>query len=842
MVLLLLGSLSSSIINASTSEENIGPWAPATVELSDSVSARTPLGDVVLTGYAANFTATENMAAVERDILLPVESLPRDENFIPRSYDSQYFVAWLESDETTWEPHSHLMNDAHALMWLKATESGVIGPEPGSVLRSGQQYGFLAAHGTITSSSPTYLPDGELTGDPFLELAGPLVTETQGVSNTGASDLGGVVVSGFMGFSGGDYSVNELGEVRITQDFTLPEIAARAGDNFAYTWAWMRPADTEVQVGFGMDFKARTATAHVNVTDGYFKQAREIPMQDGFIHRYWGVVFSLYLYFYPPHQGADQGLTPRSRLIWPFDPDTQGDLVAGGSDWEERWSDLSGGLAVELSGDRVIRFHEGSGPEETTTEEAAEGDEGENYGDGNGNGDSHLTGAGVLSYNLTTNYLGQDLVALTNITPFGSNESLVDAWGFSSLQIEGEDYPLTSDLLVDHSAQTGVWVFGVSIGWIWVSPIIQNGGDPAVKSDSWWWLYSPGGATAGLVFKIRNEVLVFAKIMIRPNEGFADIVIQAGAYTLDGEEREMKLWQHIDPSVEGNVVYADTPQDEEFGPMPTGTGGVSEHVQVTGADGRRVRWTPEDEGGVFCLVDHDELAPHPAQEADGEPITDVDIRFYTEHRNFGEEYYRAYAVYANTQFRITWGGDEPIYDVSIELPNKTDEVDPDGTLKVRPLVTNGGDTPIAFYVWLTMDGNPAVSSVRKLAPGETMEVPLEFDLGQFDRDGMNTTHHWNNFTIEGRHTVRVEVFPLGAEDGNTDDNAVSFELQVGETDDDGLFGDSGGSFCALIVLMIVIMIIAVILVMRKREQENDDYYDVEEESGDWDDDDEEYDV
>lgn len=813
MFLLLLGSISSPIMSIGTSEESIGPSATATVELSDSLGASTPLGDVVLTGYAANYTATENMAAVERDILLPVESLPRDENFIPESYDSQYFIAWLESDETKWEPHSHLMNNAHALMWLKATEQGPIGPEPGSVLTASQQYGFLATHGSIASSAPSYLPDGDLTGEPFLELAGPMVTETQGVSNSGASDLGGVVVSGFMGFSGGDYSVNEMGEARIYQNFSLPEIAARAGDNFAYTWAWIPPPDTEVDVGFAMDFESRTATAHVNVTSGYFKQAREIPMPGGFIHRYWGVVFSLYLYFYPTHQGSDQGLTPRSRLIWPFETESTGELVAGGANWEEQWTDLSGGLAIELEGNKVVRIHEGGVPDSTDNEYNAKDENGE---DGN-----HLTGAGVLSYNLTTDYLGQELVALTNITPFGSNESLVDAWGFSSLQIEGEDHPLTKDWLVDVSAHTGVWVFGVSIGWIWVSPIIQNGGDPAVKSDSWWWLYSPGGATAGLVFKVRDEVLVLAKIMIRPNEGFADIVIQAGAYTLDGEERDMKLWQHLDPSVEGNVVYADTPQDEEFGPMPTGTGGVSEHVQVTGDDGRRVRWTPEDEGGIFCIVDHDELVAHPAGDADGESITDVDIRFYTEHRNFGEEYYRAYAVYANTQFRISWGGDPPAYDVSMDLSDVPDEVEEEGTLKVRALVTNNGETPIAIYLWLSIDGNPAICTTRELVPGETMDVPLEFDLGQLAEDGMNTTHHWTNFTLKGDHTVRVEVFPLGAEDGNPDDNTVEFTVGVGESDDDGLFGVGAGSGWLILVLILIVLVVGLLIMWKRRTQDDE---------------------
>lgn len=146
-----------------------------------------------------------------------------------------------------------------------------------------------------------------------------------------------------------------------------------------------------------------------------------------------------------------------------------------------------GGTIVEEAENEENGGESGSqftGAGESTHEAGGEdGEYGDNEDDGNG---QHLTGAGVLTYNLTTNYLDQGFVALTNITPYGHNESLVDAWGFSSLQIEGEDYPLTSEWLVDHSSVSGVWVFGVSIGWIWVSPAIQNGGDPAVKSDSWW--------------------------------------------------------------------------------------------------------------------------------------------------------------------------------------------------------------------------------------------------------------------------------------------------------------------------------------------------------------------
>lgn len=817
------------------------------VELSDSVSASTSLGDIVLTGYAANYTATQTVVALERDVLLPVESLSRDENFLPESHDSQYFVAWLESDETTWEPHSHLLRDAHALMWLKASEQGPIGPEPGSVLLSGQQYGFLAAHGSMASNAPTYLPDGELTGEPFLELAGPLVTETQGVSNIGASDLGGVVVSGFMGFSGGDYQVSSMGAVSISQNFTLPEIATRSGDNYAYTWAWIRPPDTDVDVDFDMDFPSRSGTATVTVTDGYFKQARELTMPGGFVQRYWGVVFSLYLYFYPPHQEAEEGLTPHSRLLWPFGSDGVGELVAGGADWEESWSGLSEGIGIELVGNEVVRVFNGQkgtevGQEEQTdmgtsaltlgvgaSVEEAGGEDGDNEDDGNG---QHLTGAGVLTYNLTTDYLDQGFVALTNITPYGHNESLVDAWGFSSLQIEGEDYPLTDEWLVDHSSVSGVWVFGVSIGWIWVSPAIQNGGDPAVKSDSWWWIYTQGGATAGLVFKVRDEVLVIARIMIRPNEGFADIVIEAGAYTLDGEQKEMKLWQHLDPSVQGDVTYTEIQRSEEFGPEPVGDG---EDMEVSGSDGRRVRWLAQDTGGGFCLLDSGEIVAHPSEEADGDPITDQDIRFYLEHRNFGEEFYRAYAVYADSQFRITWGGEPPVYDVSVEMKKVPKHVKVTGSLdggggllNLNPTLTNNGDTPITCYLWVTIASHPAMWETVTLLPGEIKEVPMEFSFEGLGAHGMNTTHHWTNFSIEGTHQVYLEVFPLGAEDGNPDDNTVSFSLQVGEGDDDGFFS-SGGEGYALIgfVVCVVVLVIAIVLYRRREEEEPDM-------AGDWD--------
>jgi hypothetical protein len=869
-IFLIAGSLSSNIIRASVpplsasgvdGEPDVGPWASATVELSDSVGAATQLGDIVLTGYAANYTATENMAAVERDILFPVESLERDENFLPESHDSQYFVAWLESDETSWEPHSHLLNDAHALMWLKATESGVIGPDPGSVIREGQQYGFLATHGSIAMNPPAYLPEGKLTGEPFLELAGPIVTQTQGVSNTGASDLAGVVVSGFMGFSGGDYSVSENGEAHIFQDFTLPEIASRSGDNYAYTYGWMRPADTEVDVDITMDFETRSARAHVNVTSGYFKQARELPMENGFVQRYWGVVFSLYLYFYPPHQGADEGMTPRSRLLWSFEEDVTGELVAAGSDWEERWTDLKGGLGLELSGDEVVRMYagaqgaegdtgghsghsEGSGTESSEgTEDSGSGTErgegtgdrghgtgsgegsgnaGDGIGDGEGDGEgSHLTGAGVLQYNLSTDYLGQGLVALTDIKPYGSNTSLVDAWGFSSLQIEGEDYPLTKDDLVDHSSITGVWVFGMSIGWIWVSPIIQNGGDPAVKSDSWWWVQSPGGSTVGLVFKVRDEVLVLARIMIRPMEGFADIVIEAGAYTLDGEEKEMKLWQHLDPTIQGDVTYTNIQRNEEFGPEPTGDG---EDMVVTSADGQSVRWLAQDTGACFCLADSGEIESHPGQNTDGESITDQDVRFYLEHRNFGEEFYRAYEVRAHGQFRITWGGGAPVYDIALDVSDHPDEVDTDGTLSVNTEVTNNGDTPIACYVWLTLDGNPGPSGIVRLDPGESTEVILELDLDQLEQDGMNTTHQWTNFTLKGKHTVTVEAFPLGAEDSEPGNNVASFTIDVGGSDDDGFFG-GGGSIMWMLLLLLIIAVIIVVVVVVKRRDEDVDYGD-----------------
>ena len=41
-----------------------------------------------------------------------------------------------------------------------------------------------------------------------------------------------------------------------------------------------------------------------------------------------------------------------------------------------------------------------------------------------------------------------------------------------------------------------------------------------------WWIHAPGGSTVGLVFKVRNEVLVLARIMIRPGEEFADFVVE----------------------------------------------------------------------------------------------------------------------------------------------------------------------------------------------------------------------------------------------------------------------------------------------------------------------------
>jgi len=823
-LLLLVGTLVPLVTITEIAEA-----APlATVELSDSVGATTLLGDTVLTGYAANYTATQDVAAVERDVLLPVESLQRDENFLPQSYDSQYFVAWLESDETKWEPHSHLMGDAHALMWLKATEQGPIGPEPGSVLRSGQQYGFIASHGSMAMMAPPYLPNSAEKGDPFLELAGPVVTETQGVSNTGASDMVGVVMAGFAGIKGGDYDVDEQGVARLVHNFTLPEAASRAGDNYAYTWAWIRPQDTDVDVNFDFDFPGRQGTLEVTFTGGYWKEARELVMPSGFVQRYWGVVFSLYLYLFPPHQGADEGLTASSRLLWAQEENTVGELTTGGPWGEESWSDVTGGFGLQLRDSRVDRLFLGNQEKAVGVEDSEDKVSRRLNAQGEDNG-TQLTGAGQLSYVLDTNYLDQGYVAITNITPWGHDEPLVDAYGMANLVVEGEDHLLTNEWLVDHSSVTGVWVFGLSIGWITFSPTLQNSGNPSCKSDSWWWIYDPGGATVGLVFKFGEEVLVMARIMIRPHETFADIVIEAGAFTLDSEEREMKIFQHIDPRVEGTVSYTDLEQTEEFGPM---SGGNGEDVEVVDSGGRRVRWMPQDEGGIFCLADHGELVAHPREDIDGEPITDQDIRFYTEMRNFGGEAYRAYEVAAASQFRVSWGGDDPITDLILQLPEKPGTVEPGDTLELEALVTNAGTTMVQCYLWLTIDGEPAAVTTFKIGAGAQEAVKVTWTVAACG-EGSLAAHNWTNFSLEGKHAAHLELFPVGyLEEEDSEDNVVDFELTVEDAGDEGFFETGGGVAVGILALLAVVGV--AVFLWKKREEEEEEEYGEEEEDEDYD--------
>ncbi len=811
LIFLLLGSILTPV--ASVPEP--ASAALATVELSNTVGAKTPLGDTVLTGYAANYTATEDVAAVERDVLLPVESVVRDENFLPQSYDSQYFVAWLESDETTWEPHSHLMKDAHALMWLKATEQGPIGPEPGSVLQAGQQYGFIASHGSMAMNAPSYLPNSDKAGDPFLELAGPVVTETQGVSNTGASDMVGVVMSGFAGVKGGDYNADEEGAGRLVYNFTLPKAAVAAGqeENYAYTYAWMRPQDTNVQVWFGFDFENRQGTLNVNLTEGYWKEARELVMPGGFVQRYWGVVFSLYLYLFPTHQGTEDGLTPCSRLLWAQEEDTLGELTTGGPWGEESWSDITGGFGLQLRNSEVEEIYLGS-------LDAAKAEAKNDTGDGDN--DTQLTGRGQVSYKLDTNYLDQGFVAVTDITPWGHDEPLVDAYGMANLVVEGEDNFLTSEWLVDHSSVTGVWVFGMSIGWITPSPILQNEGNPACKSDSWWWIYDSGGATIQLAFKFNFEVFVMARIMVRPQDTFADIVIEAGAFTLDSQEREMKIFQHIDPGINGSVNYAGLPQDEEFGPLPVGTGGVSEYAEVVADDGKRVRWTPSDEGGIFCLADHNDLITHPNQGADGEPLTDQDVRFYTEMRNFGGEAYRAYEVAADSQFRISWGGEEPVTDLTLQLPKKPGKGETGETLELEAIVTNSGDIKVPCYLWLTIDGEPAAVTTFELEAGTQEEVKIQWTVG--DRgEGALSVHNWTNFTVEGVHDIHLELFPTGqVEEEDASDNMVDFKLKITrEEDEDGFFQSAGG-LISLSLLFLLVFAFLVLAIMKRQEEKGEE--------------------
>ena len=827
---LLMGLGFGSLVDGSPPTDHLDDdQALAVVELSQSVGGLTPRGDTVITGYSANYTANQNVYVVERDVLMPVETLERDENFLPLSQDSQYFAAWLESDETKWEPHSHLYSDAHAIMWLKATEQGPIGPEPSAILRAGQQYGFIASHGSMAMQAPPYLPNGSRDGVGFLELAGPVVTQTQGYSNTGASDLTGVVMAGFAGFLGGDYHFDEQGAVTLTQNFTLPEIAARAGDNYAYTWAWIRPQDTEVGVDFDLDLPAAAGSVTVTIEGGFFKQARELPMPGGFIQRYWGVVFSLYLYFFPPHQGqaeageSSQGmdeasdLRPHSRMLWALEPDTLGEMRTRWSGGQHSWSNIQGGMGLELEGSKVLRVHapteapnEADEPPDTVGNEQPFTAQEE---DNEANNAKHVTGAGQVSYELDTDYLGQGFVAITNLTPWSMNHSLVDAYGLSYLQLEGTDIALTSDMLVDHSALPGVWVFGMSIGWITLSPTLQNGGNPSFKSDSWWWIFWSAGSTVQLVYKINNEVLVLAKLMTYPRGDFSDTVIHAGAYTLDSQQKQMKLFQHLDPALQGNVNYASSQEDQEFGPRPVGTGGVSEHMEVTG-NGMSVRWTPQDEGAGFCVVDSGELVAHPDDEVNGETITDQDVRFYIEVRNFGEEYYRAYAIYGNTQFRMNWGGDQPVYDLQLELQNKPDEADIGSPLKLAPTITNWGLTPIQGYLLLTVDNHEAWTGFVNLTAGEQQTLPISWVVGTSGATGTPGMGPWENFTLLGRHSIHLEVFPLGAEENSPEDNVVQFDITFIEA------GDSGfGSVTWFLLLMLILIILGAALYYHHQQQE-----------------------
>jgi len=819
LVFLLLGC---TLTPLATIPEPASATPLATVELSTSVGAKTPLGDTVLTGYSANYTATRTVAAVERDVLLPVESIERDENFLPVSHDSQYFVAWLESDETKWEPHSHLMNDAHALMWLKASEQGPIGPETGSVLQAGQQYGFIASHGSLGMGAPPYLPNSAEKGDPFLELAGPVVTQTQGVSNTGASDMTGVVMAGFAGFKGGDYDFDEDGAATLHQEFTLPEAAVAAGEEekYSYTYAWIRPRDTDVDVNFDLDFAERKGTLDITFTRGYWKEARELMMPSGVVQRYWGVVFSLYLYLFPSHQGADEGLIPCSRLLWAQEEGSLGELTTGGPWGEESWSDVTGGFGLQLRDTRVEELYLGN------LDRARVGNE------SGGEEDTQLTGRGQISYELDTNYLNQGFVAITNITPWGHDEPIVDAYGMANLVVEGEDNFLTNEWLVDHSAVAGVWVFGFSIGWITMSPTIQNNGNPSCKSDSWWWIYDPGGATINLAFKYNDEVFVMARIMIRPHETFADIVIEAGAFTLDSEEREMKIFQHLDPHINGTVNYGGLDQDEEFGPLPAGTRGDVEYVEVEADDGETVRWTPSDEGGLFGLADHDDLVTHPSQGNDGEPITDQDIRFYTEMRNFGGETYRAYEVAASSQLRIDWGGEDPVTDLTLQLPGKPGEIEIGETLELEALVTNSGNTRTPCYLWLTIDGEPAAFTTLELDAGAQEEVKLEWTVGERG-EGILGVHNWTNFTLRGEHDVHLEIFPVGyTEEEVPSDNYIDFKLKVGDADEEGFLQGGGGALLGLLGLFVVVG--AALFLWKQREgrvYEEDEWEDFEEVSG-----------
>lgn len=576
VMLILILSLQIPILNENISAEPL----PIDAIYSNPQSIKLQKGDKIATTYSAQYTAMETVNANQRT-LLPIIKVDRTSEFIPLSHDTIYSVAWLNSGTTRFTYESRLIENAYGIGWL----------EQNSIFNQNERYGYNALHSLLKTEYPTFISRTNENG--IINIDASRSTER---TNGGSSNLITQSLLGIVKFENGDININN--QIIVSYNFSLPNEAASAGNNYYAEYTWNEPSNTDVDMELILDNENSLGTINFTFNSGYFYQTREINY-GGIYLRYWAIPFSVFIHYYPSSTRSE-ALNVNSINFAPRNSIGKEVLLTENQRIEKEFQGYKISGIIVNKNINIYRY------ETYSTETSRENSQ--------------------YLYNLDDNYLDRNIFAITNIRKYNGARDEITAVSLPYVIIGSTSYMLTSDLKQDLKD-----VYGIFLNSADINRGIAGFNSPNLNTNSQENFYSYYGSTIDIVYSV-DIALIFVKFVIYNNT----INFYVEVFTKDGNQYPMKIIQYWDVSPIGRTYYHIGTASREW--IRENSGEVNSRVSPE----RYIRTRDANDNGEvslygnndyinstgYALLNNGVITDNPRSEDDDEIIRDNDTVLY----------------------------------------------------------------------------------------------------------------------------------------------------------------------------------------------------------------------